>query len=108
MSADRVAAHVAAFNATVASGDWETFSQRFTDDATLAFDGVPVGPFEGRRAIAAAYVAQPPTDTMTVSAVVSDGDRDVARFAWSAGGTGTLRLTWREGEVAALTVTFDD
>jgi hypothetical protein len=104
---ERVAAHVAAFNDTVATGAWESFSQRFTDDATLAFEGVPVGPFTGRPAIAAAYAAQPPTDTMTVTDVETDGDHDVARFAWSAGGTGTMRLTWRAGAVAALTVSFD-
>ena len=103
----RVAAHVAAFNETVASGEWEQFSERFTDHATLAFEGVPVGPFTGRAAIAAAYAEQPPTDTMTVTDVETDGDLDVARFAWSAGGTGTMRLTWRDGEVAALTVAFD-
>jgi steroid delta-isomerase len=104
---ERVAAHVAAFNETVASGEWEQFSERFTDDATLAFAGVPVGPFTGRAAIAAAYAEQPPTDTMTVTDVETDGDLDVARFAWSAGGTGTMRLTWRDAEVAALTVAFD-
>jgi len=104
---DRVAAHVAAFNDTVASGEWEEFSERFADDATLAFVGVPVGPFTGRSAIAAAYAEQPPTDTMTITEVETDGAHDVARFAWSAGGTGTMRLTWRDGAVAALTVAFD-
>ena len=104
---ERVAAHVAAFNEAVASGEWEQFSQRFADDATLAFAGVPVGPFTGRPAIAAAYAEQPPTDTMTVTDVETDGDHDVARFAWSAGGTGTMRLTWGAGAVASLTVSFD-
>ncbi len=104
---ERVTRHVAAFNETVATGEWESFSERFSDDATLAFDGVPVGPFTGRGAIAAAYAAQPPTDTMTLTGVVTDGDHDIARFAWSAGGTGTMRLTWRAGALAALTVAFD-
>ena len=36
-----------------------------------------------------------------------DGDHDVIRFAWDAGGGGTLRITWRDGAVAGLTVTFD-
>ncbi len=104
---ERVAAHVAAFNETVASGEWVRFSERFSDDATLAFEGVPVGPFTGRSAIAAAYAAQPPTDTMSVTDVETEGDHDVARFAWTEGGTGTMRLTWRDGGVAALTVSFD-
>ena len=104
---ERVAAHVAAFNETVGTGAWQSFSERFATDATLTFVGVPVGPFAGRQAIAAAYAAQPPTDTMAVTGVETDGDDDVARFAWSAGGTGTMRLTWRAGAVAALTVAFD-
>jgi hypothetical protein len=36
-----------------------------------------------------------------------DGGRDVIRFAWDAGGGGTLQVTWRDGAVAGLTVTFD-
>ena len=36
-----------------------------------------------------------------------DGDHDVIGFAWDAGGGGTLRITWRDGAVAGLTVTFD-
>ena len=103
---ERVGAHVAAFNDAVSSGEWETFSERFADDATLAFEDVSVGPFTGRPAIAAAYAAQPPTDTMTVVGVDSEGDRDTVRVAWSAGGTGTMRITWRGGAVAALRVSF--
>ena len=108
---ERVDAHVAAFNDTVASGEWETFSARFADDATLAFEGVPVGPFTGRPAIAAAYAAQPPTDTMAVIAVESGEDQsreqDTVRFAWSAGGTGTMRVNWAGDLVAAMVVSFD-
>ncbi len=47
---DRVRAHVEAFNRAVESGDWERFPQRFGEDARLAFEGVPVGPFAGRDA----------------------------------------------------------
>jgi hypothetical protein len=36
-----------------------------------------------------------------------DDDRDVVRFAWDAGGGGTMRVTWRDGAVADLTVAFD-
>lgn len=103
---ERVHAHVAAFNDTVASGEWDAFSERFVDDATLAFEGVPVGPFTGRPAIAAAYAAQPPTDTMTVVGVDSESDQDTVRFVWSAGGTGTMHITWQGGAIAALRVSF--
>ena len=103
---ERVHAHDAAINDTVASCEWETFSERFADDATLAFEGVPVGPFTGRPAIAAAYAAQPPTDTMTVVDMDSEGDQETVRFVWSAGGTGTMHITWQGGAIAALRVSF--
>jgi hypothetical protein len=104
---DQVAAHVEAFNRAVESGDWERFSERFGEDARLAFEGVPVGPFAGRDAIAAVYSAQPPTDTMSVVAVETEGAVDTVRFRWSAGGTGTMRMTWSGGQVEELVVSFD-
>ena len=58
--------HVRTFNAAVESGDFAPLVELFAPDARLEFVGVPVGPFEGRDAIAAAYAAQPPTDTMTI------------------------------------------
>jgi hypothetical protein len=39
----RVQEHVAAFNAAVRSGDWESFADRFAPDASMAFIGVPGG-----------------------------------------------------------------
>jgi hypothetical protein len=44
---------------------------------------------------------------MTCLSVARDGDDDIARFAWDAGGGGTMYLCWRGGAVAGLTVTFD-
>jgi hypothetical protein len=73
----------------------------------MRFHGVPVGPYVGRPAIAEAYAARPPTDTMTVRDVESVGDTDVVRFAWDAGGTGVLTVRWRDDRVAELTVRFD-
>lgn len=90
----RIAHHIAAFNAAVRSGDWRSFADRFTPDATMRFIGVPAGPFVGRAAIAKAYAAQPPTDTLMIRDVVSTGAVDTAFFAWSAGGRGVMRLTW--------------
>jgi steroid Delta-isomerase len=86
------AAHVAAFNAAVATGDWDPFADRFADDATLAFVGPPVGPFEGREAIAAAYAAQ-----------------TVVPYRWdTTGATGTMRFCAAPDDaVQTLTVTFD-
>jgi steroid Delta-isomerase len=103
----RVERHVAAFNAAVASGDWSGFAARFTLDAQLAFEGVPAGPFRSRETIAAAYENQPPTDTMRALDVDTDGTADTVRFAWTRGGTGTMRLTWEGDLVASLVVAFD-
>lgn len=102
--------HVAAFNTAVRTGDWDAFAARFADDAVLAFVGPPVGPFEGRAAIAAAYAAQPPDDTVTISGpVVAEGAVTVVPYRWDAtGATGTMRLTpTPDGLLQRLVVTFD-
>jgi ketosteroid isomerase-like protein len=103
--------HVETFNAAVESGDFAPLVALFADDATLEFAGVPVGPFHGRDAIAAAYVAQPPSDTMTVlgSRVEEDGTV-VEPFSWSADGgarSGEMRLVVGDGRIRRLVVVFD-
>ena len=40
------------------SGDFSRMLEQFTEDAELAFEGVPVGPFRGKPAIAEAYAEQ--------------------------------------------------
>jgi steroid Delta-isomerase len=102
----RAADHVAAFNRSVRSGDWASFADRFTPDATMRFVGVPAGPFSGREAIAAGYASQPPSDTLTVSRAVSRGDVDELWFAWDNGGTGIMTMRWSAHLVAELTVAF--
>jgi steroid delta-isomerase len=102
----RAAAHVAAFNHSVRSGDWAAFADRFTPDATMTFAGVPAGPFTGRDAIAAGYAAQPPSDTLTIGRAVTAGDVDQLWFAWDHGGTGTMTVRWRGALIAELTVAF--
>lgn len=64
-------------------------------DAELAFVGPPVGPFHGRAAIAAAYAAQPPDDTVSIAGPVAvEGDEVVVPYRGDAtGATGTMRLT---------------
>jgi steroid Delta-isomerase len=100
----RTSDHVAAFNHAVTTGDWDTFADRFAEDASMSFNGVPAGPFHGRTAIAAAYRENPPTETMTL---LEDGDH-AARFRWSGGGTGAMELAWApDGTVQALAVSFD-
>jgi hypothetical protein len=44
---------------------------------------------------------------MAVQSVSSAGPIDTVRFAWDAGGTGRMQLTWQSGLVARLDVSFD-
>lgn len=55
-----LADHVARFNAGVRSGDFGPMVDGFTEDGELVFEGIPVGPFRGREAIASAYRTQAP------------------------------------------------
>ena len=105
--ADRVEEHFRLFNEAVRSRDWAAFLATFTPDAVMRFGGVPVGPYAGRDQITSAYAERPPSDTMSCVSDARDGDHDVVRFGWDAGGGGTLHMTWRGGAVADLTVTFD-
>ena len=102
--------HVETFNAAVRSGDFAPLVALFADDATLEFDGVPVGPFHGRDAIAAAYAAQPPTDTMTVLDVRVEDDRTVVEpFSWARDGgvrSGEMRLVVEDEHIRRLVVAF--
>jgi steroid delta-isomerase len=99
--------HCERFNEAQRSGDWAAFAATFADDARMAFTNVPVGPYDGRAAIAAAYDAQPPDDTMTVDAIEPvDADTARVRFHWDAGGAGTMLVRFRDGEVADLEITF--
>jgi len=99
--------HVARFNAGVRSGDFEPMLELFTDDAQLTFDGVPVGPFQGREAIAAAYRGQPPDDEIDVLEAWEREDLITALYGWRRDGeaAGEMWLT-REGDrIAKLVVT---
>jgi steroid Delta-isomerase len=105
------ARHVEVFNAAVTSGDFTPLVELFAQDATLAFAGVPVGPFEGREAIAAAYAASPPTDTMTVLSVrVEEARTVVESFSWSGdrgARSGEMRLVVDGDRIRRLVVAFD-
>jgi hypothetical protein len=82
----------------------------FAEDAQLHFEGVPVGPFAGRDAIAAAYREQPPDDEVEILAVEERDDGVVvARYAWKRDEgkeAGKMLLTPRDGQIAQLVVTF--
>jgi ketosteroid isomerase-like protein len=104
------ARHVETFNAAVSSGDYHALVELFADDASLEFAGVPVGPFEGRAAIAAAYAAQPPSDTMTVLSVRVEPDGTIVEsFRWSAdlaARSGEMRLEVEGDRIRRLVVRF--
>jgi steroid delta-isomerase len=103
-------AHVIRFNEAVRTGEWEPMLELFADDAELAFEGVPAGPFRGRDTIAAAYAEQPPDDEVTTLRV-HPGDAGVtALYAWRkepATVAGRMLLTPRDGRIARLLVTFE-
>jgi steroid Delta-isomerase len=102
--------HVRRFNEGIRSGDFQPMLAAFAPDAELAFEGVPVGPFQGRDAIAAAYAERPPDDEVVLLGEPSvEGDVIESDYAWKSEGTraGRMILTARDGEIARLVVTFE-
>jgi Leucine-rich repeat (LRR) protein len=97
------------FNAAVRTGDFGPFVATLAPGAVLHFDDRPIGPFEGRDAILAAYREQPPTDTLRVLSAEGDVFRGMrVRIAWHRGGGGTMRLgTQSAGRVVRIAVSFD-
>jgi steroid Delta-isomerase len=105
-----LAEHVQRFNEAVRSGEYGPMLAAFAPDAEMVFEGVPVGPFVGRDAIAAAYAAQPPDDEVVLLGEPRvDGEVEEADYAWESEGTraGRMILTSRAGEIARLVVTFE-
>jgi steroid delta-isomerase len=101
--------HVVRFNAGVRSGDWSPMLELFAEDAELAFEGVPAGPFVGRETIAAAYRERPPDDEIVILSAETAADGCVADYAWKSAPdarAGALRLTVAGGRIARLVVTF--
>ncbi len=106
-----VRAHVERFNAGVRSGDFGPMVEEgFADNAELAFEGVPVGPFRGKEAIARAYAEQPPDDEVAILRTNEQGDEMVVvDYAWPAAPNeraGTMIFRLRDGKIDRLLVTF--
>ncbi len=84
--------------------------EQFADDAELAFEGVPVGPFRGKEAIARAYAERPPEDEIVILRTrESSDDMVVADYAWRAepsARAGSMILRLRDAEIDRLVVTF--
>jgi len=102
--------HVQHFNAGVRTGDWGPMLEQFDEGAELEFRGIPVGPFAGKNAIAAAYREQPPDDQLRVLEQRERRDGVDARYAWLAEpevAAGEMLLTTNAGRIKKLVVTFD-
>lgn len=103
--------HVERFNAGVRSGDFGPMLENFDDAAEMEFRGIPVGPFVGKDAIAAAYREQPPDDELRV---LEEREAEAgvveARYAWLADpavAAGEMFFTVEGGLIRKLVVTFD-
>jgi steroid delta-isomerase len=110
LSEELLKSHVERFNLAVRSGDYGPMLEQFADDAELAFEGVPVGPFRGKEAIARAYADQPPDDEIVILRTrESSDDLIVADYAWQAdpaARAGSMILRLRDAEIDRLLVTF--
>jgi hypothetical protein len=95
--------HVARYNVGVRSGDWSRMLELLTDDAVLEFEGIPVGPFHGRDAIGAAYIAQPPDDEI----VLLDGGPAYAWASDPAHRAGELHLDERDRNITRIRIVYE-
>jgi hypothetical protein len=101
--------HVRRFNASVAAGDFAPLVESLSDDAIMAFEGMAIGPFEGKAAIAEAYRQSPPDDAIEVIEVrQTDPASVLMEYAWRsdpAKTTGRMRLRWGpDGLLRALEI----
>jgi steroid delta-isomerase len=102
--------HVERFNRAVVTGDYRPMLDGFAPDAEMVFEGVPVGPFAGRNAIAAAYRDRPPDDEiLLIGAVSVSGDVAECEYGWARDRTpaGRMIVTAHEGAITRLVVTFE-
>jgi steroid Delta-isomerase len=94
----------------VRSGDFSPMVEEFADDAELAFEGVAVGPFRGKEAIARAYAERPPDDEIEILGTRESGeDLIVVDYAWRAdpkARAGAMIFRLRDGKIDRLLVTF--
>jgi RimJ/RimL family protein N-acetyltransferase len=103
--------YVTVHNECVRTGDWVPLGDWFAGDAELVFEGVPVGPFNGRAEIAAAYDERPPDDEVVVFSARVEDSRVVASYGWlrePGKQAGRMLVTPRSGKIQKLVVTFEE
>ena len=104
-AAQRVTAFVDLFNAAVRSGSWDAYVGALADNARVEFPGHAT--YTGPDEVAAAYLDNPPEDTITVLDLAAEGTVDIVTYAWDSGehGDGTMRISWTpDGRVAELVI----
>jgi hypothetical protein len=104
-----LADHVEALNSGVAGNGFDRLAAGLTDGCVMRFDGIPVGPFEGRQAVLEAYRTNPPDDGIVVLAAEYDERRAVATYAWAAKPqrpAGRMLLDLDGGLISALTIEY--
>lgn len=92
-------------------GTFHEMVAHFTEDATMSFEGAPVGPFHGRLAIAEAYAARPPDDQLLLLEVLDrTADSVDVSYAWAADPgrrAGTMTIERRDALISRLVVRFE-
>ena len=105
-------AHIVRFNDAVNSGDFTEMVSHFSDGASMIFEGVPVGPFSGREAIAGAYAAQPPDDQLVLLEIIDEGPDSIEMtYAWGKEPdrrAGTMSLAQEDGQISRLVIRFEE
>ena len=86
--AEALREHIELFNLGVRTGDFSQMARALHPDVDMRFVGIPVGPFRGRDAVEAAYLAQPPDDEIVPLELHVDGDVGTAEYSWSADADG--------------------
>jgi RimJ/RimL family protein N-acetyltransferase len=102
--------YVGVHNECVRTGDWVLLREWFAEDAELAFDGVPIGPFRGAEEIVRTYEERPPDDLVLTFGVDERDGTVVARYGWlrePATVAGRILLTPSGERIASLVITFD-
>jgi RimJ/RimL family protein N-acetyltransferase len=103
--------YVARHNLGVRTGEWESLEECFAEDASLEFQGVPVGPFAGRGAIVAAYRDRPPDDEVRILSAAEDEHGVTASYSWAVAAdrpAGRMLLTLHGSAITRLVVTFEE